>query len=131
MSSTGIVTKWNVLDSMIFFVEKLISEVAAGVKDSRDELPEPEEMIVAATKELQKENDELKRYRIPGYLIEQGNRYACPSCRKEVSDMEGLKSNVIKYCDSCGKRIILPEKLSPYGMEYVNNLVEKEDMNTD
>lgn len=131
MSSTGIVTKWNALDSMIFFAEKLISEVAAGVKDSKDELPAPEEMIAAATRELQEENDELKKYRIPGYLIEQGGSYTCPVCQKEISDIEGLKSNAVKYCDSCGKRIILPAKLSPYGMKYVNNLVEKEDMNTD
>lgn len=131
MSNTGIAARWNALDSMIYFIEKLITELAAEVKDSKDELPAPEEMIAAATKELQAENDELKQYRIPGYLIEQGDSYACPVCQKEISDIEGLKSNAVKYCDSCGKRIILPAKLSPYGMKYVNNLVEKEDKNTD
>lgn len=130
MSSTDIVAKWNALDSMIFSIEKLITRLAAEVKDSKDELPTPEEMIAAATKELQAENNELKQYRIPGHLIEQGGSYACPVCQKEILNIEDLKTNAVKYCDNCGKRIILPAKLSSYGLKYVNNLVkaESEDM---
>ena len=50
MSSTGNVTKWNIIDSAIFSTEQFISKLVTGVKDSKDELPDPEEMIQAATK---------------------------------------------------------------------------------
>lgn len=125
MSSTGIVTKWNIIDSAIFSTEQFISKLVTGIKDSKDELPDPEEMIEAATKELQAENDELKQYRLPGHLIEIGDSYVCPVCKREVSDIESLKNNEIKYCNGCGKRIILPQ-ISPY-MKYANNLVQGED----
>ena len=124
MSNTGIVTKWNILDSAIFSTEQFISKLVTGVKDSKDELPDPEEMIEAATKELQAENDELKQYRLPGHLIEIGDSYVCPVCKREVSDIEKIKNNETKYCNGCGKRIILPQT-SPY-MKYVNNLVKGE-----
>lgn len=107
MRSISTIMKWNAIDSIIFSVEKIISKVADGVEDSRDDLPSPEEMIAAATKELQEENAELKRYRIPGLLIEQGDNYECPLCRKEIPDIEGLKNNKIKYCSNCGKRIFI------------------------
>lgn len=125
MSSTGNVMKWNIIDSAIFSTEQFISKLVTGIKDSKDELPDPEEMIEAATKELQAENDELKQYRLPGHLIEIGDSYVCPVCKREVSDIESLKNNEIKYCNGCGKRIILPHT-SPY-MKYVNNLVQGED----
>lgn len=125
MSSTGNVTKWNIIDSAIFSTEQFISKLVTGVKDSKDELPDPEEMIQAATKELQAENDELKQYRLPGHLIEVGDSYVCPVCKREVSDIESLQNNEIKYCNGCGKRIILPQT-SPY-MKYANNLVQEED----
>lgn len=125
MSSTGNVMKWNIIDSAIFSTEQFISKLVTGIKDSKDELPDPEEMIEAATKELQAENDELKQYRLPGHLIEIGDSYVCPVCKREVSDIESLKNNEIKYCNGCGKRIILPQT-SPY-MKYANNLVQGED----
>ena len=125
MSSTGNVMKWNIIDSAIFSTEQFISKLVTGIKDSKDELPDPEEMIEAATKELQAENDELKQYRLPGHLIEVGDSYVCPVCKREVSDIESLKNNEIKYCNGCGKRIILPQT-SPY-MKYANNLVQGED----
>lgn len=122
MYSTSAIMKWNVIDSIIFFIENLISKTANEIKDVKEDLPDPEEMIAAATKELQEENEELKQYRIPGSLIEQDGSYACPVCRKEISDIDGLRNNKIKYCNNCGKRIVL-SKRSPYGIAYVNNLV--------
>ncbi len=84
-----------------------------------------EEMIAAATKELQEENEELKQYRIPGYLIEHGRAYECPACGREISaeEIEGLKSKTVKYCNNCGKRIML-SKISSYAKNYANNLVD-------
>ncbi|MBD5469926.1 MAG: hypothetical protein HDR19_02050 [Lachnospiraceae bacterium] len=122
MLSTSVIMKWNIIDSIIFSIENLISKIAREIKDVREDMPDPEEMIAAATKELQDENEELKQYRIPGSLIEQDGIYMCPVCRKEISDIDGL-NNKIKYCNNCGKRIIL-SKISPYGIAYVNNLVE-------
>lgn len=124
MGSTGSVTKWNIIDSAIFSTEQLILKLVTGIKDSKD--PDPEEMIQAATKELQAENDELKQYRLPGHLIEIGDSYVCPVCKRKVSDnIESIKNNEIKYCNGCGKRIILPQT-SPY-IKYANNLVKRED----
>ena len=127
MSSTGNITKWNIVDSAIFSTEQFILKLVTGIKDSKDDPPDPEEMIQAATKELQAENDELKQYRPPGHLIELGDSYACPVCKRKVSDIESIKNNEIKYCNGCGKRIILPQT-SPY-MKYVNNWVKGEDNN--
>lgn len=125
MNSISIMTRWNVIDSIIYFAEKSISKLVDSLKNSRDELPDPEEMIIAATRELQKENDELKQYRLPGHLINQGENYICPVCKKEVADIEGLKNNKVKYCSGCGKRIIIPQE-SLY-VKYANNLVKEED----
>lgn len=127
MSSTSNITKWNIVDSVIFSAEQFILKLVTGIKDSKDDLPDPEEMIQAATKELQAENDELKQYRLPGHLIELGDSYACPVCKRKVSDVESIKNNEIKYCNGCGKRIILPQT-SPY-IKYANNWVKGEDNN--
>ena len=40
-----------------------------GLIGTTEALPDPAEIIEAATKELQAENDELKQYRLPGHLI--------------------------------------------------------------
>jgi len=116
--------KWNAIDSIILSVENLISKASDEIKDAREDMPDPEEMIAAATKELQEENAQLKQYRIPGFLVEQDGSYICPVCRKAISDINGIRNNTIKYCNNCGKRIIL-SKISSYGNKYVNNLVEK------
>lgn len=130
MRSTSAIMKWNAIDSIILSVENLISKTANEIKDVKEDLPDPEEMIAAATKELQDENEELKRYRIPGSLIEQDGIYMCPVCKKKISDIDGLRDNKIKYCNNCGKRIIL-SKISSYGNAYVNNLVKREQIITD
>lgn len=119
MSST-IMKKWNVIDSMIYKVESTLSNIAVLAKENRDELPDPEQMILAATEYLQKENDELKSYRIPGKLIKNGDNYICPSCSRAVFD---VMENNIRYCSGCGKRIMLPTE-SPYKkIKQANNLV--------
>lgn len=128
MRSINAIMKWNAVDTIIFSIEKLISKAADEVKEAKDELPVPEEMIAAATKELKEENEELRKYRIPGYLIEHGRAYECPACGREISpeEIEGLKSKTVKYCNNCGKRIIL-SKISSYAKTYANNLVEKHE----
>lgn len=128
MRSINAIMKWNAVDTIIFSIEKFISKAADEVKDAKDELPVPEEMIAAATKELKEENEELRKYRIPGYLIEHGRAYECPACGREISpeEIEGLKSKTVKYCNNCGKRIIL-SKISSYAKTYANNLVEKHE----
>ena len=115
-----IMTKWNILDSMIYKVESTLLNIAVFAKENRDELPDPELMILAATESLQKENDELKSYRIPGKLIKNGDNYMCPSCSRVVFD---VMEKDIRYCSGCGKRIMLPTK-SPYEkIKQANNLV--------
>lgn len=128
MHSINAIMKWNAVDTIIFSIEKFISKAADEVKEAKDELPVPEEMIAAATRELQEENEELKQYRIPGYLIEHGRAYECPACGREISpeEIEGLINKNIKYCNNCGKRIIL-SKISSYAKTYANNLVEKHE----
>ena len=125
MRSINAIMKWNAVDTIIFSIEKFISKAADEVNEAKDELPVPEEMIAAATKELQEENEEPKQYRIPGYLIEHGRAYECPACGREISaeEIEGLKSKTVKYCNNCGKRIML-SKISSYAKNYANNLVD-------
>ena len=122
MRSINAIMKWNAVDTII------LSKAADEVNEAKDELPVPEEMIAAATKELQEENEELKQYRIPGYLIEHGRTYECPACGRKISseEIEGLKSKTVKYCNNCGKRIML-SKISSYAKNYANNLVNKHE----
>lgn len=120
MSSIGNVTKWNVIDTIIYKTENIISRIASGIRESKDELPDPEEMILAATKELQEENDELKKLRIPEKLIKSEIGMMCPICHRVVED---VNENGIRFCSGCGQRIILPRP-SPYSrINKENNLV--------
>lgn len=90
---------WNILDSIIFFVEGKIGRVKAAVKDSNDEDPDVELMIQAETEHLRAENETLKKRETPAYLIEEEGEYLCPECRKEIVD-------IVKYCPNCGHRVI-------------------------
>lgn len=121
MSNTNtIMAKWNLLDSMIYKVECTVSKLITLAKENKDELPDAELMIEAATEHLQKENDELKSFRIPEKLIKNGNSYLCPSCKRNIFD---IIENDIRFCPGCGKRIILPT-VSPYKkFKQANNLV--------
>lgn len=93
---------WNFLDRTIYKIEELINKVVLYAKDSK-EIPDPEEMILAATQHLQKENEQLKEYRIPGRVIIYEDNYQCPKC-KEVIDNELFEKHKVKYCPECGKR---------------------------
>lgn len=99
--SKGMGAEWNAVDTMIAGIETALSRLIERIRDGEDRLPAPEEMIEAATRELQEENDELKRYRLPGILIQHGCSYACPNCGTEILDPS-------KYCPECGKRIMRP-----------------------
>lgn len=68
-------------------------------------MPEPEDMIMAATKHLQEENERLSKYRIPARVIINADEYQCPKC-KEVLDNELFEKHKIKFCPGCGKRLI-------------------------
>ena len=93
---------WNILDSIIFFVEGKISRVKAAVKDSKEEDPDVELLIQAETEHLRIENETLKKRETPAYLIEDKGQYLCPKCRAKI-----INTNV-KYCSNCGRRVIKP-----------------------
>lgn len=96
--------KWNPLDTVIYNIEAVLNKIIEAVRESKDDEPEAEVMILAATKELRLENAELKSFRIPGYLIESEKGYFCPKCRNQIDER-------VKYCPECGKRVILPHQI--------------------
>ena len=97
--------KWNVVDSIIYKVETALLQIKNGWKDSKEELPDPEEMIDAATEQLRQENEQLKsKMYYPGHLIIEDELYLCPDCREPI-EPEQIK----KFCPECGKRIILQD----------------------
>lgn len=97
-------TNWNKLDSIIFLLENKINEVRAAIQDSAETEPDVELMILAETKHLKIENEELKKREIPIYLVmDDEGRFFCPKCKSEIIDTN------TKYCFNCGHRIIWPE----------------------
>ncbi len=101
------VKKWNVLDSIIYKAENCISKLKNDIADSRAATPDPEEIIEAATEQLQHENQQLKKRMYPKYIIVEDEHYFCPDCHEEL-DAKLIKK---KFCPECGKRIVL-NKLS-------------------
>lgn len=104
--SRNITARWNRLDKIIFQTEKTVSHIIDELKESREVLPDPEEMIAAATEQLQKENDILKQLQEPGRIIIYESKYYCPHCRNHIAD-ELLEHYHIRYCPECGKNIVL------------------------
>ncbi len=98
--------RWNILDSIIFNLEKIFLHIGDGLRESRESLPDPEEMISAATEQLQKENDMLKKQQEPGGIICSDGKFYCPHCHGQIED-ELVKKYHIKFCPECGKRIVL------------------------
>ena len=94
------IANWNVLDSIIYFLEGKLGKVKTAVKDSKDEDPNVELLIQAETKHLMAENESLKKREHPLYLIEENGQIICPKCRVQQSDPD------IKYCSNCGHRVI-------------------------
>lgn len=90
---------WNMLDSIIFFLEGKIGRVKTAVKNSKDEDPDVELMIQAETEHLRTENETLKKRETPAYLIEDEGQYFCPKCRMKIVD-------TVKYCPNCGHRVM-------------------------
>ena len=97
--------KWNLFDSFLYKVECIITK-----------LLDPEEMIIAATKYLKDENDQLKRKEYPGTLKSENGKYFCPDCQTEIPDLF-IDEYHTKYCPECGKRI-MPAIPSPYAALY-------------
>lgn len=100
------VVGWNRLDSVIFKIEQTVAHMAREFKESREELPNAEEMIEAATKQLQEENNTLKKLHDPGKIICLDNKYYCPHCNRQIAN-KLVEDYRIKFCPECGKRIVL------------------------
>lgn len=106
MNKSYITTEWNPLDSLISKVENVVVHIIKSLRKTKEEIPDPEEMIAVATEQLQKENDELKKMQYPGIVILEDDKYSCPHCHTELNK-ELVEGYHIKYCTECGKRIIL------------------------
>lgn len=94
--------KWNLLDKLIYKIEILLSQLFHYIKENK-EMPDPEEMILAATQHLQEENDKLKEYRVPETVIFCNEKYQCPKCKKVIYT-ELIEHYKVKHCPECGKR---------------------------
>lgn len=102
---SNIAAKWNLLDTIIYKVETTMIKLSNAIKENRDELPDPEEMIAVATEQLQAENKLLKKKEYPGIIKYENGHYYCPDCNELISgDMITRKK---KYCPECGKRIVM------------------------
>lgn len=101
------IKKWNLLDTIIYKVETCMNQIRKGIKESKEDIPDPEEMIVAATEQLQQENDQLKKKFYPGEIIVESDGYYCPDCHEQLSQ-ELIKK---KFCPECGKRIVLQKNI--------------------
>lgn len=104
---SNLAIKWNFIDSFIYKVESIFSRLSNDIKENEEKLPEPEEMIEAATKHLQQENEQLKRKEYPGVLKDKEGIYYCPDCQTEISSLL-IETYHVKYCPECGKRIMMP-----------------------
>ena len=99
-------TKWNLFDSFLYKIESVFIKLEAELKKDKNTLPDPEDMITAATKYLKEENDHLKREEYPGILIVKKGKSFCPDCRTEIPALI-IEEYHTKYCPECGKRIML------------------------
>lgn len=98
--------KWNLFDSFLYKIESVFTKLVSELKKDENTLPDPEEMITAATKYLKEENDHLKKKEYPGTLKIKNGKYFCPDCRTEIPTLI-IKECHTKYCPECGKRIML------------------------
>lgn len=100
---------FNIIDKVIYFIETAASRIAISIHNEK--IPDPEEMILAATEHLQAENEKLKDFRIPEKIIynKETGTYICPKCGKSHVQ-ELIEVYKIKYCAECGKRFFQPDK---------------------
>lgn len=101
---SNIVTRWNTFDIIIYHTEQIIYKFKKYLKNREE--PNAEEMIEAATEQLTKENNALKKLYYPGHLLCIENKYYCPHCKKEITQ-QLIEEYKIKHCVECGKRLIL------------------------
>lgn len=100
--SLGLLSRWNIIDKMIFSIENAIKRIWGDIRDSSAKEPDVELMIAAETEHLMKENENLKKREIPLYLIEEGTNAICPKCRACLPRHNAIN---IKYCPNCGHRV--------------------------
>lgn len=115
---SNIAAKWNLLDTIIYKTESAVMKLSNAVRESKDELPDPEEMITAATEQLQAENNLLKKKEYPGILKYENGQYYCPDCHELIS--REMITQRKKYCPECGRRIVLQKNL--YATSHKENI---------
>ena len=100
--------RWTLLDEGIKKTELLIGKVVESIDASKDEAPDVETMIDAATRQLRSVNARLMRRDFPQTAKKDGEgKYYCPSCGAE------LPRHSSAYCDACGQRIATLRKELP------------------
>lgn len=95
---------WNRLDSFIFFCENKLEKAKAALIATKEDEPDVELMIQAETEHLRAENETLKKRELPIRIIEKDGIFLCPKCMAVLPDPN------VKYCGSCGHRVMNVEK---------------------
>lgn len=104
MKITSIITNnWNPIDIIIHKAEICVSRITEAINDSKDDIPDPEVMIMAATEHLREENEQLKKKLYPERIIVKYGNYYCPECHEQLLPELAGKN----FCPECGKRIML------------------------
>lgn len=92
--------KWNVVDTIIYRIEKMIKTIIDQWKESKDPEPDVEEIIAAETQHLKEENEEYKKMLYPADVVILEDKTYCPRCNVEIP-----KTFDGKCCSDCGQRL--------------------------
>ena len=92
--------KWNMVDTLIYQIEKMINMIIDQWRESKDPEPDVEEIIAAETKHLKEENEEYKKMLYPAELVIRKEKTYCPRFDVEIPiPFTG------KCCSGCGQRL--------------------------
>lgn len=92
--------KWNVVDTLIYKIEKVIGTIVDQWRESKDPEPDVEEIIAAETQHLTEENEEYKKMCYPAELVFKEDKLYCPRCSVEIPEAYSGKC-----CYDCGQRL--------------------------